>query len=57
MIDELELRIQVTEAQIKQAQKELRKTEDEITSLEGQRIAFVTILDLMKAKGNKQVQQ
>jgi len=57
MIDELELRIQVTEAQIKQAQKELRKTEDEITSLEGQRIAFVTILDLMKTKGYKQVQQ
>lgn len=52
-IQELEVRLNYTDAQIEQTQKELRKTQDELKTLEGQKIAYMGLLDHIKVEQQK----
>lgn len=49
MLEELEIRINYTEAQILQVEKDLRKAQDELKFLEGQKIAYKDLLEHMRA--------
>lgn len=53
IIDELEVRIAYTENQLKLRQQELRKVEDSIKTIEGELIAYNSLLDKLKAGDGK----